>query len=252
MFKGFYNLTSGMLSQGRRLDVIANNMTNLATAGYKSEQYTDSTFDEFMLSRVGNKDKTNPQQLGAMSSYILAPSVLYKDYTQGAFEETGMPFDFALEGDGFFAIGMASGTAYTRSGSFSLDEAGYLCMPGMGRVLSTTGQPIQIGSDSINVYSDGGIYTQEGAYLGTLGVFSFADNQQLEINDFSLYEANGMQATPANGTAVHWQTVERSNVELAAEMVDMITAQRALQSAAQLSKIYDALMSKAVNDVGRI
>ena len=57
MIKGFYNLTSGMLSQGRRLDVVANNMTNISTAGYKAEQYTDRTFDEVMVTRIGNKIK---------------------------------------------------------------------------------------------------------------------------------------------------------------------------------------------------
>ena len=113
MFKGFYNLTSGMLSQGRRLDVIANNMTNVATSGYKTDTYTDSTFQEYMVSRVGNKDKSAPAELGG-ASYILAPSKLYTDYTQGALEPTDLPFDFALEGEGFFAIQTEGGIAYTR------------------------------------------------------------------------------------------------------------------------------------------
>ena len=121
MFKGFYNLTSGMLSQGRRLDVIANNMTNVATSGYKTDTYTDSTFQEYMVSRVGNKDKSAPAELGG-ASYILAPSKLYTDYTQGALEPTDLPFDFALEGEGFFAIRTEGGIAYTRAGSFALDE----------------------------------------------------------------------------------------------------------------------------------
>ena len=64
MTKGFYNLTSGVLSQGRRLDVIANNMTNLATAGYKAETYTDRTFQEVLISRVGNKDKSGATVIG--------------------------------------------------------------------------------------------------------------------------------------------------------------------------------------------
>lgn len=251
MFKGFYNLTSGMLSQGRRLDVVANNMTNLSTAGYKTEHYADSTFDEFMLSRIGNKDKTSPEELGALSSYILAPSKLHTDYTQGAFEETGMPLDFALEGEGFFAVQMDGGNAYTRSGSFSLDEAGYLCMQGMGRVLDTQGQQIYLGTDKLNVREDGSIHTEEGDYLGTLGIFVFEDNEQLQRNDFSLYTGGG-QPTLATDTKVHSKMLERSNVELADQMVKMISTQRALQSAAQLSKIYDALMSKAVNDVGRL
>ena len=55
MFKGFYNLTSGMLSQGRRLDVVSHNMTNVSTAGYKADVYTDSTFQDVMISRLGHR-----------------------------------------------------------------------------------------------------------------------------------------------------------------------------------------------------
>lgn len=97
MTKGFYNLTSGILSQSRRLDTVANNMTNLSTSGYKAEQYTDSTFQEVLISRVGNKDKSSPTVIGE-ESYILAPSQLYVDYSQGSLEETGLTLDFAIEG----------------------------------------------------------------------------------------------------------------------------------------------------------
>ena len=128
LFKGFYNLTSAMLSQGKRLDVISNNMANVSTAGYKTDTYTDTTFREHMLSRVGNKDKSGAAQIGP-ASYILAPSKLYTDYSQGALEQTGMPLDFAIEGDGFFAVNSANGTVYTRAGSFALDDEGYLCQP---------------------------------------------------------------------------------------------------------------------------
>ena len=142
MTKGFYNLTSGILSQSRRLDTVANNMTNLSTSGYKAEQYTDSTFQEVLISRVGNKDKSSPTVIGE-ESYILAPSQLYVDYSQGSLEETGLTLDFAIEGDGFFAIQTAQGVEYTRSGSFSLDGEGYLCLPAHGRVLGADGQPLR-------------------------------------------------------------------------------------------------------------
>ena len=66
MTKGFYNLTSGILSQSSRLDTVANNMTNLSTSGYKAEQYTDSTFQEVLISRVGNKDKSSPTVIGEL------------------------------------------------------------------------------------------------------------------------------------------------------------------------------------------
>ena len=115
-------------------------MTNVSTAGYKTDRYTDSTaFREVMLSRVGNKDKVNTEEIGIDASvlihidvvrgqlnglavfiqhpslprqdqialpyaYILAPDQLYTDYTQGSLEETELPLDFAIEGDGFFAM----------------------------------------------------------------------------------------------------------------------------------------------------
>lgn len=250
MFKGFYNLTSGMLSQGRRLDVIANNMTNTSTAGYKADTYTDSTFREFMVSRVGGKDQTRPVAVGP-GSYILAPSKLYTDYDQGVLEATGQSLDFALEGDGFFAVQTAGGTAYTRAGSFSLDDEGYLCLPGEGRILDISGEPILLGTDKITADSTGALLGEDGAYLGQIGVYSFPDNGQLTRTPRGLFAAGGQ--TAAAGTAeVRQEMVERSNVELVREMTSMMTAQRAFQSAAQVSKMYDELMSKAAANLGNV
>lgn len=248
MLKGFYNLTSGMLSQGRRLDTVANNMTNVATSGYKAERYIDSTFQEHIVSRIGNKDKSNPVEMGK-ASYILAPSQLYTDFNQAYTEPTEMPLDFAIEGNGFFSIQTPSGVAYTRSGNFSLDEEGYLCLPSEGRVLDSSGNPIHLGTDQIKADSSGAIYSETGTFLAKLGVYSFPDNTQLEKNPRGLYTGNGAQPATAS---IRWKSLERSNVDLVQQMVDMISSQRALQSAAQMSKMYDQLMSKATTDLGRL
>ena len=250
MYKGFYNLTSAMLSQGRRLDVIANNMTNVSTAGYKADTYTDSTFQEYVVSRIGNKDKSQSAELGG-SSYILAPSKLYTDYTQGVLEPTDQSLDFALEGDGFFAVQTADGVAYTRAGNFSLDEEGYLCLPGQGRILDISGEPIALGTDKINVDSTGTVYTEQGSYFGQIGVYSFQDNTQLTRNPQGLFIAEGQEAVASSAT-VHQKMVERANVELVREMTSMLTAQRAFQSAAQVSKMYDELMGKAATNLGNV
>ena len=251
MFRGFYQLTSGMLSQGRRLDVIANNMTNVSTAGYKTDRYTDSTaFREVMLSRVGNKDKVNTEEIGPYA-YILAPDQLYTDYTQGSLEETELPLDFAIEGDGFFAIEWNGEVAYTRAGSFNLDEEGYLVLPGQGRVLDETRQPIQLPTDNIYVDEDGGIYTMANRnYLATLGVFAFQDNGALERNDHGLF--TGGQPQAGENYVIHHKWVERSNTNMVHEMVSMMSAQRALQSAAQMSKIYDQVITKDTTELGRM
>ena len=250
MMKGFYNLTSGMLSQGRRLDVIANNMTNISTAGYKTEQYTDRSFDEVMVTRIGNKDKSVYEELPTYQAYILAPDQLYTDFTQGSYEETNLPLDFAIVGEGFFAIDTGDGVAYTRAGSFTLDNEGYLCLSELGRVLDDAGNPIQLPTDKLTADSQGNLSTEDGEYLGTLGVYMFEDNQALERTPYGLFTGDGAQLNEEATIMNKW--VERSNVELVREMVDMITTQRALQSAAQMSQIYDEVIKRAVNDLGRI
>lgn len=251
MFKGFYNLTSGMLSQGRRLDVVSHNMTNISTAGYKLDRYTDSTFQDVMISRLGNKDKVNSTELGE-ETYILAPSELWTDYTQGSPEETGLPLDFAILGDGFFCVSREGGeTGYTRAGSFCLDDEGYLCLSGQGRVLDNQNQPIQLPTDKIYADKFGALYTEnQRDYLATLGVFAFPDNNELERNDRGLFMGDGAQ--PAQDYTIKQKFVERSNVNMAQEMVSMMTTQRALQSAATLAKIYDQVATRAVTDVGRL
>mgnify|MGYP005750871749 FL=1 len=250
MTKGFYNLTSGMLSQSRRLDVVANNMTNLSTPGFKAETYTDSTFEEVMYNLVGNKSKVYTP-IGEQS-YILAPSEFYVDYSQGGLEETGLNLDFAIEGDGFFAVETADGVQYTRGGSFSLDGEGYLYLPGHGRVLGMNGQPIQLTTDAIQADGQGNLYTQDGGYyLGQLGVFTFPDNAQLVKEASGLFGANGQAAAPT-GARLHWKWVESSNVDMVGEMTRMMTAQRALQSAAQIIKLYDDLLNRATTEVGRM
>ena len=251
MFKGFYQLTSAMLSQGRRLDVISNNMTDVSTAGYKADRYTDSTaFKEVMLSRVGNKDKVNTEELERIS-YILAPDELYTDYTQGSLEETELPLDFAIEGDGFFAIEWNGEVGYTRAGSFNLDEEGYLVLPGQGRVLDANRQPIQLPTDNIYVDADGGIFTMENRnQLATLGIFAFQDNGALERNDHGLF--TGGQLQESTGYVIHHGMVERSNSNMVHEMVAMMGAQRAIQSAAEMSKIYDQVITKDTTELGRL
>ena len=232
MMKGFYNLTSGMLSQGRRLDVVANNMTNVATAGYKAEHYTDRTFDEVMAVRIGNKDKSVYQELPTYQAHILAPDQLYTDFSQSSFEETRLPLDFAIQGEGFFAIQTVDGVAYTRAGSFTLDNEGYLCLSELGRVLDREGNLIQLPTDKLEADQQGNLFTENEEYLASLGVFMFEDNDALVRTPYGLFMGEGAQINEAAVIRQKW--VERSNVNLVKEMVNMMTTQRALQSAAQI------------------
>lgn len=250
MFKGFYNLTSGMLTQGRNLDVIANNMTNAATAGFKTDRYTFSTFEEVMWHRVGNMDKKY-SELGEQS-WITAPSKLYTDYEQGSIEETGQPLDFAIEGDGFFALENRDGErVYTRNGNFSLDDEGYLWLSQHGRVLDRNGETIRLVTDRIEGDSSGNLFTENGGYLGNIGVFRFEDNGELDKDDYGFFVSEN-EGEAVTDVTIHQKWVERSNIDLVQQMTGMITAQRAYQSAAEVTKIYDDVMKRATEDVGRL
>ena len=157
MFRGFYNLTSGMLTQQRNLDVVGNNLTNVSTSGFKQSRYTATTVDEVMLSWAGTKDKSY-QEIGGPYAYIRATSQIYTDYSQGLPEPTNITLDFAIEGAGFFAIRGDDGqTYYTRSGTFTLDNEGYLCYPGKGRIIGADGQDIRLNTDRIDADKSGNI-----------------------------------------------------------------------------------------------
>ena len=249
MFKGFYNLTSGMVTQQAHLNVVGNNLVNVSTAGYKGSRYTATTFDDVMYARVGNAEKIYTD-IGRQS-YIRANSEIYVDYEQGIPEPTDIPLDFAIMGDGFFAIqGEDGNLSYTRAGSFILDDEGYLCLPGAGRVMDPDGQPILLETDKITADGQGNIYNENGGYMGRVGVFAFEDNAQLEHNGAGFFTGQGAQVM--ENPQLLWKYVERSNVELIKQMTDMITCQRALQSCASVTKMYDEVMGHAASDIGRM
>ena len=220
------------------MNVVGNNLVNISTAGYKQQRFTASTFDDVMYSRVGNIYNIG-EEIGRQS-YIRAPSQIYTDYTQGIQEPTGLSLDFAINGDGFFAIQDPDGEiAYTRMGNFSLDDEGYLCLPGYGRVLSPEGQTIYLGTDKISATEQGLIYYDDGGLIGRLGVYVFEDNEQLVHNGMGLFTGEGAQA--AENFEVWNGYLERSNVDLAQEMVKVIESQRAYSYALRMVQTTDEI-----------
>ncbi len=215
------------------------------------DTFTGQTFDEVMYSLVGNKNKTYTD-IGERS-YATVPSELYTDYTQGSFDETGMPLDFAIDDDGrgFFAIQTEDGIRYTRAGDFSLDEEGYLSLPDHGRVLDVDGEEILLLTDKITTDDFGRIYTQNGGFLGQIGVYVFEDTAGLVKDPMGMFDANGAQPQ-ADAVLLHHSMLERSNVGLVQQMVKMISTQRAYQSSASLTKMYDQVMGHAASDLGRL
>lgn len=249
MFQGFYNATSGMLTQNRNLNVISNNMGNVSTPGFKSDKFIATTFREELVSRTGNKDKKNTSPLGYQSK-IRASDLTVTDFTNSAYAPTRNVLDFALSGDGFFCIQTNNGTVYTRNGSFTLDDQGYLYLPTVGRVLGQNG-PIYLGTDKIRVDSAGRITSENGnRTFGTLQIVDFQNyDTQLVKTNGNVFIAPGGGAVASDAKVVN-QALESSNVDAVEQMVNMMGGQRALQSSAQVMKMYDQLIAKMVSQLG--
>lgn len=244
MFKGFYNLASGVLTQTRNLNVIANNMANVSTPGFRQDTFTQTTFQDEMIYRIGNTDKSNPTPIGRMNCIVTGDGNV-TSYKQGGITPTASSLDFALQGSGFFAVQSGNGVSYTRNGSFILDDQGYLYLDSVGRVLGVNG-PIYLGTDKIACDSLGNITSEEtGQYLGRIRVVDFQDyDTELEKTTGDMFVATG---TPQNvNTYMRQKFLEDSNVNIIDEYTQMMAKERALQSTAQVLKMYDQLAAKIV------
>lgn len=241
MVQGFYNLASNMITQNRNMNIISNNMANVATPGFKSDRLMQGTFREELLYRY---DKAGKTPVGTVSRINTADERV-TNYDEGILKETGREMDVALSGKGFFEVQGENGTVYSRNGSFNLDDQGYLVIQGIGRVMGTNG-PIQLTTDDIGVDAQGNITSADGfQYFGTLRVVDFADYNQLTKITGGVFRADG-QPQNAENIKIIQKYVENANVSMAEEMTAMMSGQRALQSASQVLKMYDQLLAKAI------
>ena len=259
MFRGFYTLTSSMVTNERRLNVISNNMANASTPGFKRDNLITTTFQEALAYRTGNRGQVTPPVFLGNSVHkmrVLDERVTY--FGQGVPEFTARPLDVAIMGDGFFEIETFDGeTVFTRNGSFTIDHERYLVLQHVGRVIGYDGEWINLETDRIEFRSDGTIVMEAGSpgagtELGRLGIVGFADNDLLEITGEGLFlnldEENMVEVPNPN---ILWRHIERSNVSAIDEMVAMMASQRNLQAAAQIIRTYDQLMQRAANDIAR-
>ncbi len=253
MFKGFYNAASGMLSQSRILNTVSNNISNVSTAGYKTDILRTVTFDEQLIQRTGNFDKRKYFPLEKSAS-IRTAEELWTKYDEGMLEFTELPLDMAILGNGFFHIKTADGSdRYTRNGSFNLDADGYLRLQHIGRVMDVNDQPIKLDTDDIDVDAQGVIRRREDASIvGRIKTVDF-ENQHTNLRkaDEGMLECtNPASEVQATGSIKH-RAIERSNVDSSEEMLAMLASQRAFQSCSNIARAYDQLMAKAA-DLGAL
>jgi flagellar basal-body rod protein FlgF len=221
----------------REMDVIANNMANLNTPAYKGQSML---FVEYLeTSDTGDK----------MS--FVQDIALVRNLTEGEMTSTENPMDLAIAGDGYFEIETPVGTRYTRNGVFQLNASGELVTSSGQRVLGEGGNPITLpaNTSSVTITRDGTISTELGP-AGRLSIVGFDDEQALVKMADGLYDANGQDPKPAEGSEVMQGMVEGSNVQGILELTKMIETTRQYSATGKLVNDEHERLRRAIQSLG--
>lgn len=259
MIRALWTAAAGMNCQQVNVDVIANNLANVNTAGFKRSRpdFHDLLYQN--LRSAGTGSNAGAQYPVGMEVGLGARIVsTEKNFSQGDFRETGNPLDLVIEGDGFFQVSLPNGTTgYTRSGAFKLDNQGrlttsegWLLTPEI-TVPSTTVQ-ITVGSDGTISLKNG----QTGAISNAtpLELARFANPAGLESIGHSVYMATSSSGTPITGApgtqglgSINQGFLEMSNVSVVEEMVNLIAGQRAYEVSSKAIQASDEMLQMANN-----
>ena len=236
----------------RQLQVIANNIANVNTTGYKADQ---SLFEEFLSSGAHEDNFIGKDR---KVSYVQDRGT-YHDFSQGALQQTANPLDLAIDGNAFLAVQSTDGERYTRDGNLQINGQGQLTTVGGDVVLGNAGPIVFQPTDhDINISPDGTITVVEAnaradTIRGKLRLVSFTDAQSLLKQGNNLYTASNGAAPQADLKATVKQGyIEKSNVNAVAEMGRMIEVSRTYTQIANILQQQSDLHKNAINQLAEI
>lgn len=239
-----YVLLSQEQALRRRLDVAANNLANMNTAGFKREQPVFREYVEQGDTSIEPAKKT---------SYVLDYGAVH-DAAAGAFQVTENPLDVMIEGPGYLSVeAPGGGTAYTRAGYIKVLQSGELATSGGQRILGEGGRPIAVPPESagrLSITGDGTVMGPDGP-LGRITVTVFDEANVDPRGDGLMNAANGRELTAAE-TRLRTGGVEGSNVNAIVETTDMVEILRAYQTSKNLSEGLSDLRKRAIDRLGRV
>lgn len=217
MNSGLYAACAALIARTQSLDVAANNLANVNTAGYKSQQ---PVFRSILAQRASGRTSALN---GAVNDFaVLGGSRI--DSAQGSFERTANDFDCAIDGPGFFAVQTKAGIRYTRDGRFQLSSQGLLVTAAGDAVLGEQG-PIRLPNGTLSVSGDGTV-SVDGALAGKLKVVEFAPDTLLSAEGKTYYTAPAGAQLAARNSTVKQGAIEASNVNPVSSAVDLVLLQR--------------------------
>jgi len=238
-----------MSADAARLAVLAQNLANVSTAGFKQDVPVSRGFS-LQLSQAAGADQAGATY-GGDQIYAAGASLLQTviDFKPGALRSTGNPFDLAIEGKGFFEVRDDAGAAYTRQGSFRLDVNGKLVTES-GQAVQGQGGDIVIPSGRASIDKQGRVLEND-KLIGQLRIISFDNRVNLTRSGNGLFVADGQpsgQADPA--MAVRQGFLEASNVSSAKEMIRMIETMRHFETGQKVVQAYDAMLDRVMSKLG--
>ena len=253
MIKGMYAAASAMVAGVNQQSVLAHNIANLDTPGFK--QVMDSVGD-FLKAPVVHPpaDINGTKQMAYIGNLGLGvesgPQIT--DYSDGALMLTSQPLDMAIQGPGFFRVLTPDGERYTRDGRFSIDAENQLVTVDGFKVLDESGQPIQFTEQGDLTVKNDGTLMMAGQESGKIGLASFLDpqNELVREKDNTYSAVDGPTGTDLG--YVQQNYLEGSNVNPADTMTKMIQVARQYEAAQKLVQTQDELLGRVIQTLGRL
>ncbi len=260
MLRAFSTAATGMTAQQMMVDVIANNLANINTTGFKRSQINFQDLLYIDVEESGTEVASgliSPSGL-EIGSGVRAASTI-KVFSSGELQNTTRPLDIAIRGEGFLQVSMPDGTIkYTRDGALQMNADGQL--------VTTTGYPIEpaisVATDAVavSIQKDGGVNVTDASgaqsVVGILQMARFANPAGLSSEGDNLLAETGASGTPTTGNpgenglgTIQSGFLEKSNVQMVTELVNLITAQRAYEINSRAIKAGDDMLRTANNIV---
>lgn len=241
-----YIVLSQQAGLRRQMDVIANNLANANTTGFKAERLM---FAEYLVTKASNPLTSGA---GAQISFV-GQAGTYSDHREGTLQSTGNQLDMAIAGPGYFTVDTPGGPRYTRDGRFEMDGQGRIINREGFPVLGRGGQPLSVptGATRVEVSSTGRLSSDKGE-IGELGIVKFENDYAMRKVGGNLYETDA-QPQPVDGaTKVQQNMVEASNVQSIFEVSNMIELQRRYQASQRLLEAEHERARTAIQKLTRV
>lgn len=255
MLRGMYTSVSSMINLQARQGVINNNIANINTTGYKSEELLSKTFKEYTIVNHDNYENGVGlrHEVGKLSFGVAIDDTVTA-YEQGTLYQTDNNTDFAIVGDGFFRVIDENENEYfTRDGSFRVSDQGYLTTS-MGYLVTGTNletgevEPIYVGNDKISFNKNNELSANEQTYK--LNIYDFEDKQTLKKQSNNLYTGN--EPTETLNSTVKQKYLEGSNVDFIGQTALMMETIKEFEANQKVIQTIDSTLQKIANEIGRI